>query len=82
MSVHHPQENVDGSFVAPSPFGGIPRIPSVPPTPTSKLPSQEVLQLRRTHRLDRDTFSPKVIKKLLRNPQVALLNLRGIPLGL
>ena len=67
-----------GSFVAATPFENITRIPSVPPTPTSKLPSQEVLALRRLGRLDGDTFPPKVINKPLRNPQLAPLNRRGI----
>jgi hypothetical protein len=78
MSVHQPQEYVHGSFVAATPFENITRIPSVPSTPTPKLPSQEVLALRRMGRLDGDTFFPKVIKKSLRNPQVASLNRRGI----
>jgi hypothetical protein len=42
---------------------------------------QEVLQLYRADSLDGDTFSPKVINKPLRKPQVVPLNRRGIPLG-
>jgi hypothetical protein len=78
MSVHQPQEHVHGSFVAATPFENTTRIPSVPSTPTPKLPSQEVLTLRRMGRLDGDTFPPKVINKPLRNPQVTPLNGRGI----
>jgi hypothetical protein len=76
--MHQPQERVQGSSVAATPFENITRMPSVPPTPTSKLPTQEVVALRRMGRLDGDTFLPKVINKPLRNPQVASLKRRGI----
>jgi Transposase DDE domain group 1 len=79
LAESHLTRRLFGSMVvAATPFENIARIPSVPPTPTPKLPSQEVLALRRMGRLDGDTFPPKVIKKPLRNPQVAPLNRRGI----
>jgi hypothetical protein len=78
MSVHQPQERVHGSFGAAPPFENIARIPSVPPPPTSKVRSQEILALRRTGRLDGDTLPPKVINKPLRNPQVAPLKRRSV----
>jgi hypothetical protein len=76
--MHQPQEHVHRSFVAATPFENIARIPSVPPTPTSKVRSQEILALRHTGRLDGDTLPPKVINKPLRNPQVAPLDRCGI----
>src|ERR1039458_971795 len=57
-SVHQPQEHVHGSFVAATQLENITRIPSVPPTPTSKLPSQEVLALFFLGSRDPETFPP------------------------
>src|ERR1035441_7817900 len=94
MSVHQPQEHVHGSSVAATPFENITRIPSVPPTPTSKLPSQEVpvraayanfeAPIARSPRTPahgpprRRYISSPGNEQTLRNPQVAPLNRRGI----